>query len=91
MKEGQTVHRTVGIDICESDFWSRNKGTNALCAFIQYDADCQCKEIYTQTWHGNVRMIHLAEKLGFQECNRDKGEREVRGEKYDGLTFMLKI
>lgn len=91
VKDGQKVHRTVGIDICESSIWDKHLGTNALCAFIRYYADHGCKEIYTQTWSGNVRMIHVAEKLSFQECNRDKGEREVRGEKYDGLTFMLKI
>ena len=34
-------------------------------------------------------MIHLAEKLGFVECDRDMDEREIDGQKYDGLTFKL--
>ena len=46
-------------------------------------------EIYTQTWSGNVRMIRCAEKLGFVECNRNIGTREVDGQCYDGLTFRL--
>ena len=91
VKDGQTVHETIGIGICESNLWGKHLGTNALCAFIRYYADHECKEIYTQTWSGNVRMIRVAEKLGFQECNRVKEEREVDGHKYDGLTFMLRI
>ena len=46
-------------------------------------------ELYTQTWSGNVRMLHCAEKLGFVECDRDMGTREVDGQKYDGLTFKI--
>lgn len=47
-------------------------------------------ELYTQTWSGNVRMLRCAEKLGFTECNRCIGEREVNGRKYDGLTLKFK-
>lgn len=34
VKDGQTVHRAIGIDICESDVWGNGIGTNALRAFI---------------------------------------------------------
>lgn len=34
-------------------------------------------------------MIRCAEKLGFVECNRNIGMREVEGKLYDGLTFRL--
>lgn len=89
IKEGQKVYQTIGIDICESDIWGKHVGTNALRAFIQYYADRGCEEICTQTWSGNVRMIRVAEKLGFQECDRVTGEREVCGKQYDELTFVL--
>ena len=46
-------------------------------------------DIYTQTWSGNSRMIHIAETMGFEECCRKVGMRTVRGEAYDGLTFRL--
>ncbi len=91
VKEGQKVHRAIGIDLCESNIWGKHAGTHALRAFIRYYAEHGCKEIYTQTWSGNVRMIRAAEKLGFREYSRVKDECEVRGEKYDGLTFLLKI
>lgn len=89
-EEGRTVHRAVGIDICESDVWGNGIGTNALRAFINYNFESGENELYTQTWSGNARMIRCAEKLGFQECNRNIGTREVDGQKYDGLTFRLK-
>lgn len=89
IKDGQTVCRTVGIDICASEVWGNGVGTNALRAFMNYYFDNGMDELYTQTWSGNVRMIRCAEKLGFVECNRNVGSREVDGQKYDGLTFRL--
>lgn len=31
----------------------------------------------------------IAKKIGFVECNRNIGMREVEGKTYDGLTFKL--
>lgn len=79
----------IGIDI--PAMCARNKGyaTAALVMFIQYLRANGIEEIYTQTWSGNVRMIGLAKKLGFEECNRILGIRKVRGDIYDALTFKL--
>lgn len=85
----QTVHRAVGIDLCEPDVWNGGIGTKALRAFMQYYFDRGAEALYTQTWSGNVRMLRCAEKLGFAECNRNVGTREVGGKQYDGLTFRL--
>lgn len=90
IKDGQTVYRAIGIDICEPDVWGNGIGTNALRAFMNYYFENGVDELYTQTWSGNVRMLRCAEKLGFLECNRNVGTREVDGQKYDGLTFRLK-
>ena len=89
IKDGQTVYRAVGIDICESDVWGNGIGTNALLAFINYYFENGVNELYTQTWSGNTRMLRCAEKLGFVECNRYAGKRQVNGKVYDGLTFKL--
>ncbi|MCD7747469.1 MAG: GNAT family N-acetyltransferase [Firmicutes bacterium] len=86
-EEGQIFYRAIGIDICESDVWGNGIGTNALRAFMNYYFENGVDELYTQTWSGNVRMLRCAQKLGFVECNRNVGIREVNGEKYDGLTF----
>ena len=89
VKEGQTARLAVGIDICEPDVWGHGVGTSALNAFIRYCFENGVTELYTQTWSGNTRMVRCAEKLGFVECNRNVGSREVDGQQYDGLTFRL--
>ena len=89
-QDGQTVYRAVGIDICESDVWGNGVGTNALRAFMNYYFDNGVDTLYTQTWSGNVRMLRCAEKLGFKECNRNVGIREVDGARYDGITLCFK-
>lgn len=88
IKDGQTVYRAIGIDICEPNLWGKGIGANVLRAFINYHFETGATELYTQTWSGNTRMIRCAEKLGFVECNRNVGTREVDGQ-YDGLTFRL--
>lgn len=88
VREGQKVYRAVGVDVCEKDVWGNRVGTNALHAFIQYHLDRGADAIYTQTWSGNTRMVKGAARLGFVECCRKKGIREVDGQKYDGLTFL---
>lgn len=79
----------VGIEINEPAFWSGGWGTQALTALIRYHLSEGYTDLYTQTWSGNFRMVGLAEKLGFRECRRKVGIREVRGGIYDGLTFRL--
>lgn len=88
-QDGQTVYRAIGIDICESDVWGHGLGSKALRAFMNYHFDNGIKALYTQTWSGNVRMLRCAEKLGFKECNRNVGTREVNGQKYDALTLRM--
>lgn len=89
IRDGQIVHRAIGIDICEDSVWGQGIGENALQAFINYYFENGIDELYTQTWSGNVRMIKLAKKLGFIEVNCKKETREVSGQKYDALTFKL--
>lgn len=86
---GQTVYRAIGIDVCEPDVWGHGVGTNALRAFMNYYFENGAAELYTQTWSGNARMIRCASKLGFVECNRYVGKREVEEKTYDALTFRL--
>lgn len=82
---------TLGIDIAESSYWGRGYGTQALAAWIKYFLDRGEAVLCLQTWSGNARMIHCAQKLGFTECNRETGNRSVRGQIYDGLTFQLDL
>lgn len=84
-------YRTLGISICESAYWGKGFGTRALLAFIKYFLDQGINKIYTQTWSGNYRMVKLAEKIGFVECQCIKDSQIIEGNSYDGLTFRLDI
>ncbi|MDO5400242.1 MAG: GNAT family protein [Eubacteriales bacterium] len=88
-RETETFYHTLGVDIHESCFWGKNLGTQALTAFIQYHLENGLSDLCLQTWSGNLRMVHVAEKLGFAVCDREVGFRQVCGETYDGLTFKL--
>lgn len=81
----------IGIDIPNISFRKKGYATEALNLFIDYLISEGVKEIYTQTWSGNERMIGLAKKLGFEECHRIEKKHWVRGKVYDSLTFKLNI
>ncbi len=82
---------TLGVDICESACWGRGLGTMALAAFCKYFLDNGRADLYLQTWSGNERMIRCAQKIGFLECNRIEGNRNIQGGIYDSLTFKLDL
>ncbi|WP_426351295.1 GNAT family N-acetyltransferase [Alloiococcus sp. CFN-8] len=82
---------TIGVAICSVNARRKGYATSALKLFIYYLKSKGINEIYTQTWSGNYRMIGLAEKLGFDECNREKITQDVKGKYYDNLTFKLSI
>ena len=79
---------TLGIDIPPQSCRGKGYGYEAFLEAVNYFAEQGIDEIYTQTWSGNERMIHLAKKLGFTEIDRKKDLRLVNGKKYDGLTFV---
>lgn len=87
---GDGAHVALGIDINSMVARGHGYAPRALRLFMDYLFDQGERELYCQTWSGNVRMIKLAQKLGFVECCRKRGIREVRGENYDGLTFVFK-
>lgn len=85
------ANTAIGIDIPSVEQRGRGYGENALKCFIQYLSENGIDTIYTQTWSGNERMVHLAEKLGFAECDRKAGIRLVDGKRYDAVTFVKHI
>lgn len=89
--EKGTFSYTIGIEICDSRFWGKGLGTQAIAAFVKHFLDHNISDICLQTWSGNVRMIRCAERVGFVECNRFVGNRQIRGGTYDSLTFKLDL
>ena len=78
----------IGIDIPPLNARGKGYGKAALILFMKHLFETR-EILYTQTWAGNLRMIGLAEKLGFIEVRRIKDLREVNGKKYDALTFAI--
>lgn len=87
--ETKPWYRAVGLDILDDRCWNRGWGTVALEGWLFYLRAHGVSPLYLQTWSGNERMIHVAEKLGFRECSRRVGVREWQGKRYDALTFRL--
>ena len=61
----------------------------ALTAFIDYLHTNGVDYIYMQTWSGNNSMVHIAEKMGFEECHRESSVRTVQGKRCDGFSLRL--
>ena len=78
-----------GIDIPENRWRSSGFGFQAFSTAIEYYKSNGLKEVYTQTWSGNIPMIRLAEKIGFELVDVKKEIREHNGKKYDALTFRI--
>lgn len=80
----------VGITLRESRFWGGGLGSQAFLLWLAYQFKATGRQrVYCETWSGNIRMIKLAQKCNFSECLREPGIREIRGQIYDGLTFVL--
>lgn len=84
-------YRAVGLDILNDACWGKGYGTMALEGWLHYLLENGVSELYLQTWSGNTRMIHVAEKLGFAECSRRVNLREWQGRRYDALSFRLDV
>jgi len=78
----------VGLNIPLVNDRGKGYGEDALTLFMSRLFEKE-ETLYTQTWAGNAPMIRLAEKIGFTEIERIKDLREIRGKKYDALTFSI--
>lgn len=87
----KTNNIAIGIDIPDENIRGKGIGVRAIKKYLKYFKDLGYSKIYTQTWSGNARMVHVAEKVGFKEINRFKEIRTVNGKKYDALTFVITL
>lgn len=81
----------IGINIPDVNERGKGYALHALCIFIDYLLEHNEYDLFIQTWSGNIRMITIANKLGFEEVQRKLHIHRVRGNLYDGLTFHLNI
>lgn len=88
--DGDENKRAVGIDIYDTAYLGKGLGKRALKLWVGYLFEFSALDnLYCETWSGNIRMLNLAEKLGFKEIKRVINKRTVRGSKYDALRFKL--
>lgn len=88
--DGDRERLAVGIGLRESGYWGKGLGSQAFLLWLGYQfAVTGRKRIYCQTWSGNTRMVKLAAKSHFTESERIKNLLEIRGQRYDALTFVL--
>jgi RimJ/RimL family protein N-acetyltransferase len=85
----ETNWLAVGISLFDPTSWGRGYGTAALGLWCEYlwAAFPQIVRLDLRTWSGNVGMMALACKLGFQEEARFRKARIVDGQYYDGLGY----
>lgn len=80
----------IGIDIPQTLNRGHGIGKKAFLMFINYLLkNNPQRDIYTQTWSGNIKMMSLALKCGFREVKREVDFKEIDGRFYDDITYKL--
>jgi RimJ/RimL family protein N-acetyltransferase len=80
----------VGIDICEDTRLNHGLGTEALRLWVGHQfAASDFHRVAFDTYSFNIRVIRLAEKLGFTLEGRDREIVRWQGEWIDRLHFSL--
>jgi putative hydrolase of HD superfamily len=81
----------AGIVIYNPALWGKGYGTEALALWTSYlfAAFPQIVRLDLQTWSGNLGMMRLATKLGYQLEGRFRKARSVNGAYYDALGYGI--
>lgn len=87
--QGAKPRTAIGIDIARPADRGDGRGERAFSGYLHYLFSNGLREIYTETWSGNLPMVGLAGKCGFTLHERTPGAHEVDGRLYDHLVFRL--
>lgn len=80
----------VGIDICDDRYLNQGLGTEALKLWIDYlFENSDLHRLGLDTWSLNVRMAHVARKIGFVFEGAQRELVEWRGKWLDLLHFGM--
>jgi RimJ/RimL family protein N-acetyltransferase len=80
----------TGIVIYNKQYWNGGYGTEAYKMWIEYlFQKTNLHRLGMSTWSGNLRMMKVAEKLGFKEEARIRQARMVNGEYYDAIKMGI--
>jgi putative hydrolase of HD superfamily len=87
----ETLWPAAGIALFDPATWGGGVGREALGLWTQYlfDSLPRIVRLDLRTWSGNVRMMHLAERVGYRLEARFRRARIVGGEYYDSLGYGI--
>lgn len=87
----ETLWSAIGIVIYDESLWGKGFGYEALGLWCQYlfNASPDWIRLDVRTWSGNIGMMKLAEKLGFQREATFRKARIVEGKYYDGIGYGM--
>ncbi len=89
-EKGAPDECSVGIDICEDEYLNRGIGTEALGLWVDYlFENSDLHRISLLTWSFNLRMMRVAEKLGFVREGVWREAREWQGERIDRVLYGM--
>ena len=82
---------SIGVAVYDPANWRQGVGYEALGLLCEYlwAALPTIVRLGLATWSGNVRMMRLAEKLGFLEEARFRKARIVNGRYYDSMGYGI--
>jgi len=94
--DGDRGKTAVGIVIPSVSDRGKGYGESALGLYMTYlfntknaINDTYTETLYVESWSGNTAMIRLAEKIGFVEVERKVNLHEIKGQRYDNITFSI--
>ncbi len=81
---------TLGIAICEKDFWGRGYGTEAIRQVLRYAfTELGLRRVALGTDEDNLRGIRCYEKCGFVREGLLRAYRVRRGRPVDGVVMAV--
>jgi len=83
--------KSVGLAIYDENNWSKGIGYNSLKLWINhlFTQDKKLTRLDLRTWSGNIGMVKLSQKLGFEEEARFRGACIIDGKYYDSLAMGI--
>lgn len=87
----ETNWLSIGLVIYDPENWGKGIGFDALKLWINYlfETNQNLVRMDLRTWSGNIGMMKLGEKLGFQFEARFRDARIVNNEYFDSIGMGL--
>jgi putative hydrolase of HD superfamily len=87
----ETNWTAIGITIYDPANWGKGYGYEALGLWSEYlfENEPTFVRLDMRTWSGNIGLMRVAEKLGYQQEACFRKARIVEGKYYDGLGYGI--